>query len=213
MGRHHNTSFASAAVPLTIKLLSGLCVRCDILASFELIPANTRGNLTSTLTATMGSVLVTSSISAILVLILYHAGPIVWRVLTSPLRHLPGPPSESILWGNIKSINGAENSVPQEQWVEKYGPIIAYKGILGVRPSSIYIHEEYLTGMFVCVQAWRLWIMDTRCALKCGTNFWTNPSGQSSESCSNTFDYLPATPTFSVSLSSNCWSWSSCNRR
>ncbi|KAF5318106.1 hypothetical protein D9619_012269 [Psilocybe cf. subviscida] len=51
---------------------------------------------------------------------------------TSPLRELPGPPSSSIIYGNMKEIWHAENSVLHEKWVEEYGSTITYKSILGL---------------------------------------------------------------------------------
>ncbi len=66
-------------------------------------------------------------------------GAIVWWLrlsivmsFTSPLRNLPGPPSRSWLLGYFPEIWNAENSVLQEEWVERYGPTIAYMGLLGV---------------------------------------------------------------------------------
>ncbi|KAK7031142.1 hypothetical protein VNI00_013750 [Paramarasmius palmivorus] len=56
----------------------------------------------------------------------------VWtEYVTSPLLDLPGPPSESLIWGNMQQIFKGENSVWHEQWVEEYGTTIRYKGLLG----------------------------------------------------------------------------------
>ncbi|ESK86852.1 cytochrome p450 [Moniliophthora roreri MCA 2997] len=56
----------------------------------------------------------------------------LWEELvTSPLKDLPGPPSDSIVWGNLKQIFKAENSVLHEKWVEEYGPTIRYKAFFG----------------------------------------------------------------------------------
>jgi hypothetical protein len=73
---------------------------------------------------------------------------------TSTIRRLPGPPSSSFIWGNMKEIFDAvcsfnlswatshlnvsqENSALHEQWVKEYGKTIRYKGILGVRVSPL----------------------------------------------------------------------------
>ena len=80
----------------------------------------------------MTSTVLAFALAVFVTVALYHAVPMVWRALTSPLRHLPGPPTDSLFWGNFKIINEAENSVPQEQWVDQYGPTIAYRGIFGV---------------------------------------------------------------------------------
>ncbi|KAJ8093037.1 hypothetical protein PM082_020518 [Marasmius tenuissimus] len=54
----------------------------------------------------------------------------LYRTYNSPLRHLPGPPNSSIIFGNLKEIFSTENSMMQEKWVEDYGPTIQYKGLL-----------------------------------------------------------------------------------
>jgi hypothetical protein len=76
----------------------------------------------------------------------------VYRQWTSPLRHFPGPPSPSFLYGNIKQIFnavsyiseyvasiygidisvGKDRSVLHEKWVEEYGNTIKYKGFFHV---------------------------------------------------------------------------------
>jgi hypothetical protein len=68
---------------------------------------------------------------------------------TSPLRVLPGPPSTSLFFGNMKEISNAvcvsrltleldscslqENSVLHEKWVNEYGSTITYDVLFGVR--------------------------------------------------------------------------------
>ncbi|EKM59786.1 uncharacterized protein PHACADRAFT_115009 [Phanerochaete carnosa HHB-10118-sp] len=66
---------------------------------------------------------------------------LVWRISTSPLQHLPGPPNESFVWGNAKTTEREGHSVPQDRWVQQYGHTIAYRSAFGV-----------------C----KLWTMDTR---------------------------------------------------
>ncbi|TFK34906.1 cytochrome P450 [Crucibulum laeve] len=50
----------------------------------------------------------------------------------SSLRYLPGPPNKSLIYGNLKEIWKAENSILHEQWVQEYGPTIKYKGFFGL---------------------------------------------------------------------------------
>lgn len=57
--------------------------------------------------------------------------PILLAPYTSTLKDLPGPPSPSWLYGNLKDIFKAENSVLHEAWVEKYGNTLKYRGWLG----------------------------------------------------------------------------------
>lgn len=70
---------------------------------------------------------------AVTLVALYHFVPIVYKSFASPLRNLRGPPPDSLFYGNFKAIATAENSVLQEEWEEKYGSTIAYRGLFGVR--------------------------------------------------------------------------------
>ena len=81
----------------------------------------------------MGYPLAVYAVGALVALILYSVGPTVWHVLTSPLRHLAGPPNDSLLWGNMVAIQKGDNSVPQAGWVKQYGHTISYRGVFGVR--------------------------------------------------------------------------------
>lgn len=54
------------------------------------------------------------------------------RKLFSPLRHLAGPKNEHLIFGNLKRIFGAQNSVLHEQWVGEYGLTFVYRGFLSV---------------------------------------------------------------------------------
>ncbi|CCM05373.1 uncharacterized protein FIBRA_07589 [Fibroporia radiculosa] len=48
----------------------------------------------------------------------------------SPLRHVPGPPVSSWLYGHAKEIYGSEIAVVQEKWSETYGNTFKYKSVL-----------------------------------------------------------------------------------
>ncbi|KAJ7221601.1 cytochrome P450 [Mycena pura] len=63
---------------------------------------------------------------------LYQLLKLVYREYNSPLRYLPGPKPTHFLFGNLKDIWKAENSVLHEQWVQEYGPTLTYKGFLGL---------------------------------------------------------------------------------
>lgn len=82
----------------------------------------------------------------------FYAASAAWsflrRILSTPLRDLPGPKNESFLWGNLRNIfkvsfdlcqprstllvltcprsPQAENSVIHEQWVKEFGPTYRY---------------------------------------------------------------------------------------
>ncbi|PKY21653.1 cytochrome P450 [Rhizophagus irregularis] len=51
----------------------------------------------------------------------------IWPIYITPLRKIPGPPSESLLYGNLKTIFTKEDT--QLKWVQEYGNIIRYHGI------------------------------------------------------------------------------------
>ncbi|KAI0643935.1 cytochrome P450 [Trametes meyenii] len=72
-----------------------------------------------------------------LALFLASAGWAVWKlwsILTRPyttaLRNLPGPPSSSWIFGNMKTLQEEEESITQERWAAEYGPNITYRGFL-----------------------------------------------------------------------------------
>ncbi|KAI0077562.1 cytochrome P450 [Panus rudis PR-1116 ss-1] len=58
--------------------------------------------------------------------------PFLISPYVSPVRSLPGPPNPSWLYGQMKQIIAAENSVLQEEWVEKYGHSITYTGLFNI---------------------------------------------------------------------------------
>ncbi|CAB5359866.1 unnamed protein product [Rhizophagus irregularis] len=53
----------------------------------------------------------------------------IWPFYISPLRKFPGPPSESSLYGNLKTLMTEESGVPQLRWIKKYGNVIKYHGL------------------------------------------------------------------------------------
>jgi len=56
----------------------------------------------------------------------YQLLKFAYKEYTSPLHDLPGPKSSSWLFGNLKEIFAADNSVLQERWVQEYGHTIKY---------------------------------------------------------------------------------------
>jgi len=64
---------------------------------------------------------------------LYKLISFIWREhISNPLTDLPGPPSPSWLYGNMRQIWDSDNSVMHERWVDEYGNTIKYKTFLGV---------------------------------------------------------------------------------
>ncbi|KAG8717523.1 hypothetical protein FRC08_007294 [Ceratobasidium sp. 394] len=52
------------------------------------------------------------------------------RKLISPLRHLAGPPNDSLIFGNSKRVFGAPLGAMHEEWKEKYGTTYAFHDLL-----------------------------------------------------------------------------------
>lgn len=50
----------------------------------------------------------------------------------SPLRHIPGPPKEHVVYGNMPSIVREPPGLLHTQWSEKYGGVVKYTGVFGV---------------------------------------------------------------------------------
>lgn len=67
--------------------------------------------------------------------VLFKLAKIAVHPFFSPLRYIPGPPSPSFIFGNMKQIFHAENSVLHEQWIDQYGTTLKYKGLMNVRPQ------------------------------------------------------------------------------
>ena len=80
----------------------------------------------------MPSLAVTVAAVAILAFIVRYAWPTVWSMFTTPLKDLPGPPSASLLWGNLRILADEEDLSVQGQWAAQYGSVISFKGFLGV---------------------------------------------------------------------------------
>ncbi|KAF8206821.1 cytochrome P450 [Mycena galopus ATCC 62051] len=56
----------------------------------------------------------------------------VHRELTSPWRHLRGPPSTSWLYGSLREFMQDENSGLEERWRQQYGPTGRFQSVFGV---------------------------------------------------------------------------------
>ncbi|RIA87211.1 cytochrome P450 [Glomus cerebriforme] len=53
----------------------------------------------------------------------------IWPYYISPLRKIPGPPSENLFYGHIRTIMTEESSEPQLRWVKQYGNIVKFHGM------------------------------------------------------------------------------------
>ncbi|CAB4478298.1 unnamed protein product [Rhizophagus irregularis] len=71
----------------------------------------------------------------------------IWPYYVSPLRKIPGPPSESPIFGNIKSLVKVTHSTePQLQWVRKYGNVIKYNGLFN-KPTIFVVDPKIIQEM------------------------------------------------------------------
>ncbi len=90
----------------------------------------------------------------------YKLVKFVWgEYIVNPLKEFPGPPSPSWLYGNVRQIWDAENSVLHEKWVEEYGSTIKYKAFLGVRRLAI---SEVGLRFDKLIKLTRLYTMDMK---------------------------------------------------
>ncbi|KAJ7648294.1 cytochrome P450 [Mycena polygramma] len=62
---------------------------------------------------------------------LYEVLRAVYRELTSPLRHIPGPKSAHWLYGNMKEFMEDEDSGLEERWVQEYGTTFKFHRFFG----------------------------------------------------------------------------------
>ncbi|RIA79007.1 cytochrome P450, partial [Glomus cerebriforme] len=53
----------------------------------------------------------------------------IWPYYISPLRKIPGPPSENPFYGHIKTIMTEESGEPQLRWIKQYGNIVKLYGL------------------------------------------------------------------------------------
>ena len=67
-----------------------------------------------------------------LVMMVWKVANFVIRPYLSPLRSLPGPPSPSWLWGNMKQMVEAGDDSLTQKWFEQYGRTIVTTGLFNV---------------------------------------------------------------------------------
>ncbi|KAJ7762948.1 cytochrome P450 [Mycena metata] len=70
-------------------------------------------------------------VGTLLFYILYHAGQVLYHNLTSPLRHVVGPKSPSLLVGNFKEMAEKGPALTQ-QWRDEFGSTFRFKGLFSV---------------------------------------------------------------------------------
>ncbi|KAJ7762961.1 cytochrome P450 [Mycena metata] len=70
-------------------------------------------------------------VGTLLFYILYHAGQVLYHNLTSPLRHVVGPKSPSLLVGNFKEM-AEKGPRLTKQWRDEFGSTFTFKGLFNV---------------------------------------------------------------------------------
>lgn len=73
-----------------------------------------------------------STVGGALAFLLWKTVNFIVRPYLSPLRSLPGPPSPSWLWGQMKRMVEIGDDQLVEKWLEQYGKNIVTNGILNV---------------------------------------------------------------------------------
>ncbi|KAJ3566102.1 hypothetical protein NP233_g7217 [Leucocoprinus birnbaumii] len=64
---------------------------------------------------------------------LYKLSRLIWReYVSNPLKGIPGPPSPSWFYGNMRQIREGEIASLHEGWVKEYGTTIKFKVFFGV---------------------------------------------------------------------------------
>ena len=67
-------------------------------------------------------------------LVVFRALRFFWRSATSHLHRLPGPPSTSWLYGNVREYTEAGQTVLWEHWTGIYGNTFRFSTFFNVRP-------------------------------------------------------------------------------
>lgn len=76
----------------------------------------------------------TFALSTVATGIAYGLYKVVYGHLYSALRYLPGPPSPSFLFGNLKQLGEGDICTILEQWIGQYGPTIRFGLFFNVPP-------------------------------------------------------------------------------
>lgn len=85
-----------------------------------------------------GSANTSLAASSVAILAFYHL--YIKPNYVSSIRHIPGPPPSKIISGSMTDIFKAEAAVQHRAWIEKYGPVIKYRGFMGV--NRLYVSAD-----------------------------------------------------------------------
>ncbi|KAJ7092281.1 cytochrome P450 [Mycena belliarum] len=86
--------------------------------------------------------------------VLYRAISVVYARLTSPLRHLRGPKSPSLVMGNILQLFGGVVTEIEDRWIEEYGTTFKIAGFLS-QPDLYTIDTKALHHIITHTQIYQ----------------------------------------------------------
>ncbi|GET00295.1 cytochrome P450 [Rhizophagus clarus] len=71
----------------------------------------------------------------------------IWPFYVSPLRKIPGPPSDNPILGNLKSLMKSDGFIETRlRWVRKYGNIVKYNGLFN-KPTLFVADPKIIQEM------------------------------------------------------------------
>lgn len=77
-----------------------------------------------------------AAIFAIALRLLWKSRALLLAPFTSPLLSLPGPPSPSLFFGNLKQLRESDEDLTRDNWAKDHGSVLMYKGFFSVRTES-----------------------------------------------------------------------------
>ncbi|KAJ6529111.1 hypothetical protein DFH09DRAFT_155284 [Mycena vulgaris] len=80
----------------------------------------------------------TTIICAILLVLRYYGGRILWRRTFSPLDNVPGPPRKSLLTGNLTQYHDPDGWEFQREIEEDYAEVVKIHGLCGDRGLFVF---------------------------------------------------------------------------
>ena len=84
------------------------------------------------------------AIVAVLGAVLWKLVPYLLAPFQSSILNLPGPPSSGWFLGNISDMHESDSELVTDEWIEKYGPYIAYRGYLNVSRRLLFFTRPFL---------------------------------------------------------------------
>ncbi|CAG8488177.1 18796_t:CDS:2 [Rhizophagus irregularis] len=78
----------------------------------------------------------------------------IWPYYVSPLRKIPGPPSDNPILGNLQSLlSSVDSTDPKLEWVRKYGNIVKYNGLFN-KPTLLVTDPKIIQDILTSSKAY-----------------------------------------------------------